>query len=685
MSQKQPSQVATPTSREGAEPFDSSMHRSANASFFDQSMHEAPDRVSISAANVLPTIAEPTAVEDFTVEEVRAASHHMERSGVYADTPKHGVSNDSHGKAPSEAPATPHHKPVALSIYPPEVLTIARQMRGLDQAQFLMLAELTQQRAWTNVYSMVGYRGTAWYLPNLRPLEENEPQCGVGFNRSSGIWMATCGWRLEVNVVGYLVRIALLVALWLALWANFPDHHMELGGLYFDPIVAVLFATIVGGILARLFRVPPLICVLWMAIMWHNIPTVGYFTKGIDKSVRSWCLSFGLNVILIRAGLYIKAEELKPMALLFLAFTFLPAIMELIAHSFMAKSMFDYPDYNWAFTHGAVAAVVSPAVVVPALLSLKLDGFGLSRGPGMLMMPAAPAEMVAGVWNINFMNQLTLDTGDRPLWLNILLGPLQIIGGAILGAILGVLHYLALKALISEATKLPTKTYTTEHMKGVAQVSTAAIVVVGVAVIAYTKELNLSGGGAVAVTMMGAVTSALIRKRGYESPYYAEQFKLLCMNAADLWDTITMPVLFTMVGTVINLGEIFTADFFPKMLACIAVGLAARVVTVLAVTARQDYDVGERAVMAVGWCGKATVQAAVGRAALERARKIFDTMVANDGLAIAERNLALATQINNAAVLMILVCAPIAALTLARIGPKVMRKEALPKPPGTPT
>jgi hypothetical protein len=102
------------------------------------------------------------------------------------------------------------------------------------------------------------------------------------------------------------------------------------------------------------------------------------------------------------------------------------------------------------------------------------------------------------------------------------------------------------------------------------------------------------------------------------------------------------------------------------------------------VTAPQDYDVGERVVMAIGWCGKASVQAALGRVVLDRAVKNFDTFVANDGLATAERNVQLGTQVANVAVVMILVCAPIAALTLVRIGPYVFRNESGGSPVGSP-
>jgi NhaP-type Na+/H+ or K+/H+ antiporter len=562
------------------------------------------------------------------------------------------------------------------STLPEEVVKIARQMRGLDEKQFLMLADLTQKRAWRNVYSLLEYHGTSWYLPIVRPTEGAEPANGIGLDRQSTLWIAIRGHRLELNVLGYLARAALLVATWLMLWSAMPHNLVELRGFVFDPILLVLISAIVGGIVSRVLQIPPLICVLWMGILWNNVPNVGYFTTGINPYVRKAATTFGLNVILIRAGLYIKPEELKPMAGLFFALAFLPAIAELVAHSFMASAMFDYPDYTWAFTHGAVTTSVSPAVVVPALLSLKLDGFGLTGGPGILMMPGAPAEMVLNIWNINFVSQLAIDTGDKPLWLNILLGPLQIIGGALIGAVLGAIHFLALKVFLHEARKLPHRMYTLEHMSRVSLLSTTFLVILGCATLFYTKIVHLSGGGAFAVVVMAMTTSALQRRRG-DAIYFAEQFKYLCLMTADLWDLFTMPVLFSMVGSAIVLKDIFTAEFFPPMLACLVVGLACRMVVALLVTIREDYSMGERLVMAVGWCGKATVQAAVGYTVLDRANEVFGTIEAHHGREAALQNVILGKRVANAGVVMIIICAPVASLILVRLGPKFLRKETV--------
>jgi NhaP-type Na+/H+ or K+/H+ antiporter len=651
------SDVVDPTARHELE------HREyeSNNSSFEMPYGE----VRIDSTTGLPV---PVGPDMLSVHDLLAA-----RRVQNADGP--GTPGDGHlTRAPSESNLNMSFGTMGAYI-PPEVVRIARQMKGLTDQQFLMLADLTQKKAFEQVYSVSEFRGTLWYLPSIRPIDPDEPPRGVGFDRTSGLWFAACGWRLELNVVGYAIRISLLIAFWFAVWSLIPSKNVELRGAVFDPCVAVLFATIIGGILSRILRLPALMCVLWMGILWANVPHYGYLTSGINKYVRSTVSTIGLTLILIRAGLYIKKEEIFPIIGPFLAFAYLPHVAELLAHSFTAYGLFDYPDTNWAFAHGAIGAAVSPGVVVPGVLSLKLDGYWLTRGPGVIMMPAAPAEMVGGIWNIGFLNSLAIDNGEMPLWLNILLGPLQIIGGVVLGVLLGGLHFLMLKILLSEAKKLPHHQYTHEHMERVSTLWTAALLIIGVATQAYTKKVHLSGGGSVAVTVMAITTGALTRRRS-EAVYFADQYKKVCVLTADLWDNLVMPALFGLVGTNINLAKIYTVDFFPKALCCLVVGLAARMIVAFLVSLRSDYGMGERFVMAAGWCGKATVQAVLAGAALDRALEVREEFAEKHGEAAAQRNIDLATNIVNQGYLQIMLCAPIAALVLVKLGPHFIPKES---------
>jgi hypothetical protein len=69
------------------------------------------------------------------------------------------------------------------------------------------------------------------------------------------------------------------------------------------------------------------------------------------------------------------------------------------------------------------------------------------------------------------------------------------------------------------------------------------------------------------------------------------------------------------------------------------------------------------------------VQAVLGSAALERAREVYDAeYVAHFGEAAAQRNIGFATNIVNQAYLQIMLCTPVAALILVKLGPHFIPK-----------
>jgi len=370
---------------------------------------------------------------------------------------------------------------------------------------------------------------------------------------------------------------------------------------------------------------------------------------------------------------------LRAKALQVLLFSTIPVACEVVVHSLIAKQLLSYPTYTWAFAHGAVATSVSPAVVIPSLLSLKADGFGLTRGPATLMMPSTPIEMVLQIWNINFMAELAIPGNGTPMWLNIVLAPVQIIGGIVLGVILGAIHYAAVKILFSQAEKLPNRSYTADHVQRVSRVGTVLLVIFGTAALAFAKLYNLSGGGSFAVVAMALTTASIERRRVADSRDYETHLRSQSVLMKDLWDYLSMPLLFAMLGSTVNLKTIFSGTFFPYMLICIFVGCACRMLLALAVTFREDYNVGERLVMAVGWCGKATVQATMGRTLLDRATLLQSDLVADVGAQAAADALSHSTRIANAAVLVICVTAPIASWFLLKVGPRYMRRETVPQ------
>jgi NhaP-type Na+/H+ or K+/H+ antiporter len=557
--------------------------------------------------------------------------------------------------------------------YPTDVVHLVRQMRDLTEDNLLVLEDLTQRKAQrVAAYSMLEYRGESWYLPTIRPVDEEagEPRWGVAYDGRLGVIVSLGGQRMELHLAAYLLRVFIIALIWFTLWTMLPRPWMERGGAVFDPLLLTLLSSVLGGALARVLQIPPLICVLAVAIVFNNIPTVGYFTSGIDPKVRTIATTTGLTTILLRAGLSIKVAEVRAQLANVAALSILPAAAELVVASFVAKDLFGYEGNGWAFMHGAIVAACSPAVMVPALLAMRLKGYTTKGGPSLLMLPASPTEMVIAIWNINFTADLLYNT-ELSLPLAVALGPIQIVGGVLLGLLLALMHYGVFRQLMHEAKKLPHRRYGRAHAQSVAAGSFLVMLLLAGSTVFFSYSVSLAGGGSVAATVMAIAIGWVLRKNSHD-PFIEEHLVLVAKHTAQFWDVAVMPALFAMVGSQIVLAEIFTADFFPKALAVLAASYATRMVIAVVCTAGTDYSLSERLMLALGWCAKASVQAALGPLALSRAVDTFAETAKTDP-ALAARNLVNGGIVANMAVVTILISAPMAAISLVRIGPHALR------------
>uniref|UniRef100_A0A4W5JJD8 Cation/H+ exchanger domain-containing protein n=1 Tax=Hucho hucho TaxID=62062 RepID=A0A4W5JJD8_9TELE len=98
-------------------------------------------------------------------------------------------------------------------------------------------------------------------------------------------------------------------------------------------------------------------------------------------------------------------------------------------------------------------------------------------------------------------------------------------------------------------------------------------------------------------------------------------------------------------------------------LVCISVGLLVRVLVTLSVVLLAGFTLREKLFIALAWIPKATVQAAIGSAALDMARVSGDEVLVKYGLDVL-----------TVAVLAILTTAPIGALGIGLAGPRLLTR-----------
>lgn len=154
--------------------------------------------------------------------------------------------------------------------------------------------------------------------------------------------------------------------------------------------IFTLSALLLGRVLQRL-RLPPLIGMLLVGILMG--PYVLDFISPDMLAISSDMRQFALIVILARAGLSLDLAELKKVGRPAVLLCFLPACFEIVGYVVLSKLFLDISYAEGALV-GAVMAVVSPAVVVPRMLRLHEEGYGVSKGiPQMITAGASCGDV----------------------------------------------------------------------------------------------------------------------------------------------------------------------------------------------------------------------------------------------------------------------------------------------------
>ena len=365
----------------------------------------------------------------------------------------------------------------------------------------------------------------AWYCPTIRPpVQDVEPWCGFSYKMAPGGFPAPfrfigqislLGRLIEVHFFAGLLRAALAGLVYLALWALLPRPLMEPGGYVFDPLLTWFVATVVGGSVCHYFKLPGLVGILWAAAVWGNIPTAGHLTAGIVPQIRSIAGRVGLTVIVSRAGFAVSFPQVKKMWKSVLLLSFVPLVLETVAHALLAKALFNFPDYRWAFLQGVLTSAIAPGVVVPPLLGLREEGFG-HTGPTGLMLSAVVFDSCGAIWAITFFADLIFS--DRSVGLAVALGPIQLIVGLGIGALLGLILHFVVKIFVAESTPQRKSgevvhhddlAFPAPHMEGVRIKLLLLYSGTALALVFGGSRAQLSGGGAIAVLGFSAVISNL--------------------------------------------------------------------------------------------------------------------------------------------------------------------------------
>lgn len=446
---------------------------------------------------------------------------------------------------------------------------------------------------------------------------------------------------------GRWARLLTLAAVVLSLWAScigmFGEVAKPPSGTLFILIIMVVFALMFGWVFS-LMHLPPLLGMLITGIVIKNIPGVEadeYWTKS-----SSILRGIALVVILMRAGLGLDPVALKRLSGMVFRLAFTPCLVETATVAIASHLLLDFP-WLWGLMLGFVLAAVSPAVVVPCLLSLQERGFGVAKGIPTLVIAAASVDDVLAISGFTILLGITFKPNQDMLSI-IFQGPKEALIGLVFGTVWAAV-----------AVFLPG-----QDDPKISRFRFAILFLGGLLAYFGSKSVELAGAGALAVLVMAFVAGIGWRKLGWTDDDNNPVSQIL----ADLW-IVFQPILFGLIGTEIQVNKL-DANTVGLGVLVLVIGLVLRIVASYLAVLGGNLTLRERIFVSLAWLPKATVQAALGPVALDTLYSSFEPTDPNFNI-YKELGLKVLT----IAVLVILITAPIGAVAITVAGPRLLSQD----------
>jgi len=423
---------------------------------------------------------------------------------------------------------------------------------------------------------------------------------------------------------------------WFTIYSVLGDTAAP-GGNIFSIFVLFILCHLGGEIVATV-KLPPLLGMLVVGICLKSIPALTFIGDNIDKDWSKVLRKIALIVILIRAGLGLDPVKLKELKFMVLRMALVPVAVEATVYGVLAHFLLGMP-FLWSFMMGFVLSAVSPAVVVPAILNISERGYGLNKGIPTLIMAAASVDNVINISGFGIMLGITFSKGS--LIMQIFQGPIDVLIGLSYGIGLGLISL-----------------YLPNRKEGGCFITRFTLLLIGGCVAVFgSAKIGYAGAGALACLVMAFTAGVGWRNQGLTDaqnpvkPYFGI-----------MW-TFFQTLLFGLMGAQINITHL-DHDTVSWGILCIAVGTGLRGIASFLATFGSNLNRREQIYVTMGRFPKATIQAAIGSAALDYASS-------NGG---TEQEIAWGRQVLTISVLIILITAPIGSAFLMLAAPKLLHK-----------
>lgn len=320
---------------------------------------------------------------------------------------------------------------------------------------------------------------------------------------------------------------------------------------------------------------------------------------GISSELRK----IALIIILTRAGLGLDLSGLKKIGRPAVLMCFVPASFELLGMILIAPKLMGLSLLE-AAVMGAVLAAVSPAVVVPRMVKLMDEGYGVKEGIPQLILAGASVDDVYVI--VLFSTFVGMMQGEGASVLSFVNIPISIFLGIAIGLLIGfTLAYFFKKVHIRDTSKVLI----------ILSISFLLVVLEDVLTTAITFS------ALIAIMFIGI---GLQRNREIVA-------KRLSVKYGKLWVAAEV-FLFVLVGATVNIG--YLGKVGVQALVVIVGALAFRMLGVFVCLLGTSLKRKERLFVMMAYTPKATVQAAIGGIPLALGFACGDTVLTVAVLAI---------------------------------------------------
>lgn len=366
-------------------------------------------------------------------------------------------------------------------------------------------------------------------------------------------------------------------------------------------IALILLVGMSMGWLCRKMKLPGLLGMLATGIVLgpYVLDLLDPSILGISAELRK----IALIIILTRAGLGLDLSGLKKIGRPAVLMCFVPASFELLGMLLLAPKLMGLSILE-AAVMGAVLAAVSPAVVVPRMVKLMDEGYGVKEGIPQLILAGASVDDVYVIVLFSTFTGMMQGTGVSAIrFINI---PVSILLGIAIGLGIGVLLAYFFQKI---------------HMRDTSKV----LIILSISFLLVVLEdylvTPITFSALIAVMFIGI---GLQRKREVVA-------KRLSAKYGKLWVAAEV-FLFVLVGATVNIGYVGKVGI--KALIVIVGALVFRMLGVLVCLLGTGIKGKERLFTMLAYTPKATVQAAIGGIPLSLGFACGESVLAVSVLAI---------------------------------------------------